>query len=203
MENGKKGKILKILIILTIVLIWGQSLLPPDMSSGESGFVLEKIIKPFLRFITGREAEISEHLVRKLAHFTEFMVLGLLVALYRIPSFTSSGTAEAVPPSRCGSVTSRFLTATGSQFIAARPLRYPMRGRQGESTTSKAYGLRATAFFFGACVLFCFFIAFIDESIQMFTGRGPAIADVWIDTGGAVTGIGIEWIIEKCTMRNA
>lgn len=171
MENGKKGKILKILIILTIALIWGQSFLPPDMSSGESGFVLEKIVKPVLRFITGKEADISEYFVRKLAHFTEFMVLGLLVALYRIPSFTSSGIC--------------FANTT-----------FPMRGRQGESTTSKA-------FFFGACALFCFFIAFIDESIQMFTGRGPAIADVWIDTAGAAAGIGIEWIIEKCTMRNA
>ena len=28
------------------------------------------------------------------------------------------------------------------------------------------------------------FIAFLDESIQMFSGRGPAILDVWIDFSG-------------------
>ena len=164
---SKQRKILKILIILTIVLIWGQSFLPPDMSSGESGFVLEKIVKPFLRFITGREAEISEHLVRKLAHFTEFMVLGLLVALFNIHN--------------------KNVACDGPQPL---PITYyPL---------TKNCALRIMH-----CALFCMFIAFIDESIQMFTGRGPAIADVWIDTGGAVTGIGIEWIIEKCTMRNA
>ena len=152
----KQRKTIRILIILTIALIWAQSILPPDISADESGFVLEKIVKPFLRFMTGREAEISEHLVRKIAHFTEFMLLGLLVSLYRIPSFTSS---------------------------------------------SKAHGLRATACFFGTSALFCLFIAFIDESIQMFTGRGPAILDVWIDTAGAVTGIGIELMIDDVKRR--
>lgn len=28
------------------------------------------------------------------------------------------------------------------------------------------------------------FVAFCDESIQMFSGRGPSIKDVWIDFGG-------------------
>lgn len=146
-KKTKKGKILKILIIMTIALIWGQSFLPPDMSSDESGFVLEKIVKPILSFITGREAEISEHLVRKMAHFTEFMVLGILTAL------EMENCANKID-SKC-----------------------VMRNAQ--------------------CVLFCFFIAFIDESIQMFTGRGPAIADVWIDTFGAVAGAFIVMIISK------
>ena len=28
------------------------------------------------------------------------------------------------------------------------------------------------------------FVALLDETIQVFTGRGPAIADVWLDTAG-------------------
>ena len=31
-------------------------------------------------------------------------------------------------------------------------------------------------------------VAVIDETIQIFSGRGPAIADVWIDMAGFVTG---------------
>lgn len=35
----------------------------------------------------------------------------------------------------------------------------------------------------------CIMVGFIDESIQMFTGRGPAIMDVWIDFAGSFVGI--------------
>ncbi len=43
---------------------------------------------------------------------------------------------------------------------------------------------RCRAAFVGRWFVFGFFAAFADETIQMFTGRGPAIADVWIDVGG-------------------
>ncbi len=33
-----------------------------------------------------------------------------------------------------------------------------------------------------------FAVAFLDESIQIFTGRGPMIQDVWIDLSGAALG---------------
>lgn len=32
-----------------------------------------------------------------------------------------------------------------------------------------------------------FLVAFMDETIQIFSGRGPAIADVWLDIAGGVT----------------
>ena len=38
-------------------------------------------------------------------------------------------------------------------------------------------------------------VAFLDESIQILSGRGPLIQDVWIDTFGAVVGIGIVSLI--------
>lgn len=34
-----------------------------------------------------------------------------------------------------------------------------------------------------------FLTAFLDESIQVVSGRGPMITDVWIDSAGAFTGI--------------
>ncbi|MDO4489353.1 MAG: VanZ family protein [Eubacteriales bacterium] len=35
----------------------------------------------------------------------------------------------------------------------------------------------------------CMMIAFLDETIQIFSGRGPSIIDVWIDSGGALIGV--------------
>ncbi len=32
-----------------------------------------------------------------------------------------------------------------------------------------------------------FLVAFMDETIQIFSGRGPAITDVWLDIAGGVT----------------
>lgn len=40
-------------------------------------------------------------------------------------------------------------------------------------------------------VRFAFYIAFIDETIQIFSGRGPQIADVWLDVFGAFCGAAI------------
>ena len=41
--------------------------------------------------------------------------------------------------------------------------------------------------------LTAFFIAFLDETLQIFSSRGPAIADVWLDFFGAVTFSAICW----------
>ena len=39
-----------------------------------------------------------------------------------------------------------------------------------------------------------FFIAFIDESIQIFSGRGPSISDVWLDVSGYLTFSAITYL---------
>ena len=64
--------ILPILTVLTVAFIWGNSLMPGDMSSLESNFIFE-----FLRSLPGGSL-ITEHFVRKAAHFTEYMLLGIL-----------------------------------------------------------------------------------------------------------------------------
>ncbi|MCR4780092.1 MAG: VanZ family protein [Ruminiclostridium sp.] len=45
-----------------------------------------------------------------------------------------------------------------------------------------------------------FFIGFIDETIQIFTGRGPLVQDVWIDFAGVFCGVGIAILI--CGIRH-
>ena len=58
-----------------ILLIWGHSLIPGEYSASESGFITS-LITNFLN-ISG---EGTDHIVRKCAHFFEYMVLGILVS---------------------------------------------------------------------------------------------------------------------------
>ena len=69
-----RRKILLCLFLLILVFIWGQSCLPVSLSREESSRVLA-FLRPFLELIFGRET-VTHHLVRKLAHFTEFFALG-------------------------------------------------------------------------------------------------------------------------------
>lgn len=68
--------IMLIIIGLYILFIWWHSTLSADDSTVESTNVL-KIVEDFLRFI-GFNAELTDHIIRKLAHFCEFALLGCL-----------------------------------------------------------------------------------------------------------------------------
>lgn len=79
----KTSKFLLILILLTLGFIWGNSILPAEVSDSISNPVLN-----FVRRVvglglpeTGSALWISPHLIRKLAHASEFLVLGLEAAL--------------------------------------------------------------------------------------------------------------------------
>ena len=78
-----KRKIQTALLILTLTVIWGHSLVPADTSSLESGRVLE-LLRPVLETLLGA-GNVSEYLVRKMAHFTEFAALGFQLALFLPP----------------------------------------------------------------------------------------------------------------------
>lgn len=52
--------------------------------------------------------------------------------------------------------------------------------------------LRRSALRYAAAVGLCMLTALVDETIQAFVpGRGSLVADVWIDTGGALIGAGL------------
>jgi len=58
-------------------------MLPGSTSSKESGFVM-RIVSPFLEIFVGK-GNVTHHMVRKLAHFTEYFVLGVeLSSLFAI-----------------------------------------------------------------------------------------------------------------------
>ena len=65
--------------VVALLLIWGQSMLPVSGSSGESGWVLQTIVNPVLRFFG--LGEMGQKLLRKLAHVSEFAVLGFWLVL--------------------------------------------------------------------------------------------------------------------------
>jgi hypothetical protein len=64
--------VLPVLTVLAIAVIWGHSMMPGESSSAESGFIYR-----LLTSVLG-DGVITDHIVRKAAHFTEYMVLALL-----------------------------------------------------------------------------------------------------------------------------
>ena len=81
---GKEGLHLRIknqrilcacLVALNLVFIWGNSLLPGSVSGDMSSGVLA-----YIEEILGEYCHIGEFFLRKLAHFSEFAMLGLLLS---------------------------------------------------------------------------------------------------------------------------
>ncbi|MCI8554010.1 MAG: VanZ family protein [Clostridiales bacterium] len=64
-------------VLLWIALIFGQSLLNGTASSSESGAVLRWLRQLFT--LWGGDQWITEHMIRKAAHFTEYALLGVLL----------------------------------------------------------------------------------------------------------------------------
>ena len=82
-KNKKAIIILSVIITLTLAFIWLHSCLGKEESAEESGFVYD-LLCPFFELFMGK-GNVSEHFIRKLAHFTEFFGLGLeLMLLMRL-----------------------------------------------------------------------------------------------------------------------
>ena len=133
-KNKKAITILSIIIIVTHAFIWIHSCMDREDSSMESGFIYD-LLCPFFELFMGK-GNVTEHFIRKLAHFTEFFGLGLELMLFM-----------------------------RLEFLKVKPV------------------LPVNAWVFGT------FCALIDETIQLFSGRGPAVQDVWLDSAGCLTGV--------------
>lgn len=82
-KNCRRGVILLCaLIIVTVGFIWGNSLKSRNESQLLSLGVLQ-FLRPLLDAVFSAE-NVTDHLVRKLAHFTEFAVLGAELVLLTI-----------------------------------------------------------------------------------------------------------------------
>ena len=75
----KAAIVFAVLTVLLIAFIWGQSMLPRDVSSGESGWLMG-LLKPLLDPKGRIDEDVFDHYLRKTAHFTEFAALGFCMS---------------------------------------------------------------------------------------------------------------------------
>lgn len=122
--------LLVLCIIATVTFIFYNSTLPPEQSSEQSGAIGD-IIAGIIPPDTTLGAFLQTYL-RKIAHFTEFGLLGMLVTL--------------------------LLFLADEKKI--RHLTYSFT--------------------------FAMTVGLADESIQIFSGRGPQVEDVLVDVGGYI-----------------
>lgn len=120
-----------ILAILTALLIWSNSLWSKEASSAQSGTV--RVFLQNLLNTLGVPLQLTDHFVRKAAHFLQFFLFGTEITLYHI---------------------------FRSDFCRQR-----------------VWTIATTVFG----------VAFWDETLQIFSERGPMIADVWLDAAGGMT----------------
>ena len=134
-----------VLVGLTAAFILSRSMRGKVASDGESQWVTDLLREIF------HSDSISHAFVRKLAHFTEFFILG----------------AEL----------------SGLLWLERR--------RSVQSYLNILFAGEL-------CAL-------LDETVQIFSGRGPSVADVWLDTAGATCGIflllGIRVLCRKCQRK--
>lgn len=76
-ETDRRKRVCSFLLACNLIFIWGNSLLPGDVSGAISDGFLD-LARFFLRTIGEKGA--GSGVVRKLAHFTEFTALGMLLS---------------------------------------------------------------------------------------------------------------------------
>ena len=168
----KTKKVLLVLACLMLAFIWGHSLMSVEQSGAESLRVVE-LLKSLVSRVCGLlgiggavdVVWITDHLVRKTAHFVEFAVLGGLFGLV-----TGAGAKTGEPGAgseRCG-----------------------VRGGGAVRDESERCGVRGGGAVRAICAcLLGLLAAFLDETLQIFSGRGSMVADVWLDFAGGVFGV--------------
>lgn len=69
----------KVALVLWILFIWGHSLIDGPTSAGES-LAFVDLVRPLLDLLGVTDLDLVHTLVRKGAHFTEYLVLGVLAS---------------------------------------------------------------------------------------------------------------------------
>lgn len=74
----RKRYMWSLLWILYVGFVFHNSMTPAVESSAQSGFVLEQVVRAF-QAIGKSDIGITEHLIRKTAHFAEYTLMGILL----------------------------------------------------------------------------------------------------------------------------
>jgi VanZ family protein len=77
-RSSKRLRLCTALLVCNLAFIWGNSLLPGDLSGAFSNWVKSLLVPVFPSL--GEEDGTGGFLLRKLAHFTEFAALGALLS---------------------------------------------------------------------------------------------------------------------------
>ena len=80
MEQTKRRRIVwTVLFVLWLCFVWGHSLVPGDASTEESSrFVF--LVRPFFELFGNHDEMLMTFVIRKLAHFSEYVVMMLLAS---------------------------------------------------------------------------------------------------------------------------
>jgi len=70
------------IIAILLCFIWGHSMTNAEVSGAESEMMLN-VFAPFLELFLGK-GSVTDHLIRKTAHFTEFAALGFFIAWFSL-----------------------------------------------------------------------------------------------------------------------
>ena len=118
MKTHKRSRILLLLLIgATLAFIWTRSMKSRAASAAESAAVME-LLMPLLELFVGG-GNVTDHLVRKLAHFCEFGLLGVEVSAWLALREEKQGAVWSLPFGfLVGAVdeTIQYFVGRGNQF---------------------------------------------------------------------------------------
>ncbi len=139
----KRARLFVFLALILITVFIFQNSLPDQPTSNAISKTVKAFVEPMLELFVG-EGNVTNHLVRKLAHFCEFGVLGIFLAVL-------------------------FRRVTVAPFFIVMT------------------------------------VGLLDETIQMYTGRGDMVKDVWLDFFGGCTGYAVGlcaiWLVRRVGQR--
>lgn len=99
-RSDRRLRLCRVLLVLTLAFIWGNSLMPAEISQAFSDWVKEVL----LRLVSdGASSQGGSGVLRKIAHFTEFSALGFLLSWRfgmlrkgKIPAFACGAAAACI-----------------------------------------------------------------------------------------------------------
>lgn len=139
--------VLLVITILFTCFIFINSMFPADISAEHSGNVLDSVVSIFTKF--NLNINITEHFIRKSAHFMEYSVLGCLLLLTEI-EYTDNVASNIFKPLFAGLIIP-VIDETIQLFV---------EGRSGQVSDIL---LDFSGVLFGICIIFIIYILFIKK----------------------------------------
>ena len=112
---NKKKIVLGILIVLWLCVIWGHSMQPAVVSEEESGKFLQILGRIFPALLT---SDMGMFIIRKSAHFTEYLILGILLGSYF--SMIERGALQRFITPTFSGLAIAFIDETIQMFVVGR-----------------------------------------------------------------------------------